>query len=120
MPNAAATVKHLYAALFDWLLRKLNSEHGRGLEGVGEDAPFVGILDIFGFEVLRRKVECYGWSDGVPQTDEDFRQIIAYMRASHDGSRNKKLLPPAYKARRRHDEDYAPEQDNEQRERRDA
>ena len=28
-------------------------------------------FEAHGFEVLRRKVECYGWSDGVPQTDED-------------------------------------------------
>ncbi|KAJ1461588.1 hypothetical protein M885DRAFT_584614 [Pelagophyceae sp. CCMP2097] len=51
--NAAALVKFLYASLFDWLLRKLNCEHSRGLEDASV-LPFVGILDIFGFEIVER------------------------------------------------------------------
>ncbi|KAH8098029.1 hypothetical protein JL720_951 [Aureococcus anophagefferens] len=49
--NADALVKFLYGALFDWLLRKLNAEHGRNVASKTFE-PFVGILDIFGFEIL--------------------------------------------------------------------
>ena len=52
--NALAAVKHLYGSLFDWLLRKLNGEHGRHIGGDWASKPCVGILDIFGFEVFQK------------------------------------------------------------------
>ena len=53
MPQAAhsrdALVKAVYVNLFDWLVGQINGS----LEGDSEGAPsFIGILDIYGFEVF--------------------------------------------------------------------
>ena len=49
--NAGGLVKHLYSHLFGWLIRKINHEHG--VKGSAASAKFIGILDIFGFEIMR-------------------------------------------------------------------
>lgn len=51
--NVNALMKWLYSKLFDWIVRKINACHsslstGRDISG----AQFIGILDIFGFEIL--------------------------------------------------------------------
>lgn len=60
--NVNALIKWMYSGLFNWLLRKINhahcsiAEHG-GVEAPGKEeeqaAKFIGILDIFGFEILQ-------------------------------------------------------------------
>jgi myosin heavy subunit len=57
--NIFALIKWLYKRMFDWIVRKVNYSHySTGHSGQPEqpDAPgssrFIGILDIFGFEIL--------------------------------------------------------------------
>ncbi|RYG64921.1 hypothetical protein EON64_13000 [archaeon] len=56
--NVAALIKWMYSCLFSWLVSKVNYAHC----SVGGDSPsmasrravkFIGILDIFGFEILQ-------------------------------------------------------------------
>uniref|UniRef100_A0A6B2KWF1 Myosin motor domain-containing protein n=1 Tax=Arcella intermedia TaxID=1963864 RepID=A0A6B2KWF1_9EUKA len=42
--------KHLYGALFEGLVKRINSTLSKGLSG---DTKFIGILDIFGFEIFQ-------------------------------------------------------------------
>ena len=61
--NVNALIKWMYSGLFNWLLRKINhahcsiAEHGGGpaqqQQQEEEAAKFIGILDIFGFEILQ-------------------------------------------------------------------
>lgn len=51
--NVSATIKWLYRSMFSWLVRKINHANGNLTDaGVGERVKFIGILDIFGFEIL--------------------------------------------------------------------
>jgi myosin heavy subunit len=47
-------MKWLYNKTFAWLVRKINSSHSRSQFNIDANVStkFVGILDIFGFEVL--------------------------------------------------------------------
>lgn len=49
--NIAALVKWMYSSLFSWLLAKVNQAHTHAATFLG--ARFIGILDIFGFEILQ-------------------------------------------------------------------
>jgi myosin-5 len=61
--NVNALIKWMYSGLFNWLLRKINHAHCSISEQCGrsetkktqeeEAAKFIGILDIFGFEILQ-------------------------------------------------------------------
>jgi myosin-5 len=52
--NIAALCKWLYSSLFSWLLRKINKAHCSVSENeTGRVVKFIGILDIFGFEILQ-------------------------------------------------------------------
>eukprot|EP00903_Cladosiphon_okamuranus_P011080 g10459.t1 len=48
-----AIVKSLYEALFLWIVRLINASLGKG----EDDLPFIGVLDIFGFENFDTKNE---------------------------------------------------------------
>ncbi|CAM9745824.1 unnamed protein product [Ascophyllum nodosum] len=50
--NRNGLVKHIYGQIFTWLVGKVNEAHGAG-HGA-ETVAFVGILDIFGFEIMVR------------------------------------------------------------------
>ena len=52
--NVLALVKWMYNRLFGWLVRKINLSHSRlsTTASASEHARFIGILDIFGFEIL--------------------------------------------------------------------
>ena len=43
-----ALAKAVYGKMFDWLVRRVNIS----LEGAGKRGHFIGILDIFGFEIF--------------------------------------------------------------------
>ena len=47
--NVHALIKYTYGAVFEYLVDKINSAHAMS---DGGDAPFIGILDIFGFEIM--------------------------------------------------------------------
>ncbi|KAK7249948.1 hypothetical protein SO694_00005561 [Aureococcus anophagefferens] len=47
--NLLAAVKHAYGRLFDWVVSRVNRAHGAAEGGA---AAFIGILDIFGFEIF--------------------------------------------------------------------
>jgi myosin-5 len=56
MKNVFALIKYLYSHIFSWLLRKINASF-RQYDGVAtldaaSDSSFIGILDIFGFEIF--------------------------------------------------------------------
>jgi len=60
--NRDALAKHLYSRLFDWLMRKVNESMGGSSnsnsnknKNKNENDPnetFIGVLDIFGFEIF--------------------------------------------------------------------
>lgn len=58
--NINALMKWIYNKAFDWLVRKINQSHGNDNRSRSQSQShsrgvcdkFVGILDIFGFEVL--------------------------------------------------------------------
>lgn len=50
--NSNALLKWLYSKLFDWIVRKINFCHSSKHESTAE-SHFIGILDIFGFEILK-------------------------------------------------------------------
>jgi myosin heavy subunit len=39
----------VYANLFDWLVKRLNTQLGQP----NDENPFVGVLDIYGFEIFQ-------------------------------------------------------------------
>ncbi len=48
-------IKHLYGQLFAWLVGKVNESHEVGKHEKKEDVRnFIGILDVFGFEIMRQ------------------------------------------------------------------
>ena len=49
--NVLATLKTVYKGLFSWLLAKVNLAHGS--TSLAPAGGFIGILDIFGFEILQ-------------------------------------------------------------------
>ncbi|CAN0056588.1 unnamed protein product, partial [Ectocarpus fasciculatus] len=53
--NRNGLVKHVYGQVFNWLVGKINEAHrsGGGAD-VADTIAFVGILDIFGFEIMVR------------------------------------------------------------------
>ena len=54
--NSFALIKWLYRSCFSWIVRKVNSAYGavsKSTDGASV-AKFIGILDIFGFEILNR------------------------------------------------------------------
>ena len=48
-PHRDAIAKFLYARLFDWIVLKIN----RSLSRKASDGAFVGLLDIYGFEIFK-------------------------------------------------------------------
>ena len=51
--NITALVKWLYNKLFNWIVLKINQSHeANQIRSHDNDLNFIGILDIFGFEVL--------------------------------------------------------------------
>eukprot|EP00904_Undaria_pinnatifida_P004940 jgi/Undpi1/1576/HiC_scaffold_11.g04966.m1 len=53
--NRNGLVKHIYGQVFNWLVGKINEAHGAGAGStVASTVAFVGILDIFGFEIMVR------------------------------------------------------------------
>jgi myosin-5 len=50
--NLHALIKHIYSSLFAYLVRKVNYAHTHTVRATVPPTSFVGILDIFGFEVL--------------------------------------------------------------------
>jgi myosin V len=66
--NVQAVIKHVYGEAFHWILRKINSCHSSMAHGTAAPAAtaaakptatappvsFIGILDIFGFEIMAR------------------------------------------------------------------
>jgi myosin heavy subunit len=42
--------KALYSALFDWLMRRINTALGKGQDPNVAGRSIIGVLDIFGFE----------------------------------------------------------------------
>ena len=55
--NTAALLKYLYKGVFWWLLQKVNAAHSTSSSssaGTAAADKFVGILDIFGFEILQK------------------------------------------------------------------
>jgi len=51
--NTLALMKYLYKSIFAWLVRKINSAHASADSDSRSVEKFIGILDIFGFEILR-------------------------------------------------------------------
>ncbi len=48
-------IKHVYGQLFAWLVGKVNESHEVGKHEKKEDVRnFIGILDVFGFEIMRQ------------------------------------------------------------------
>ncbi len=48
-------IKHVYGQLFAWLVGKINKSHEVGKHERKEDVRnFIGILDVFGFEIMRQ------------------------------------------------------------------
>ncbi len=48
-------IKHMYGQLFAWLVGKVNESHEVGKHEKKEDVRnFIGILDVFGFEIMRQ------------------------------------------------------------------
>jgi myosin heavy subunit len=45
-----AVSRFLYSALFDWIVNAANKHLARGNKAEDEEMPFIGVLDIFGFE----------------------------------------------------------------------
>lgn len=50
--NAQALIKWIYGALFSWIVRRVNQAHSSRADRSDIDS-LVGILDIFGFEIMR-------------------------------------------------------------------
>eukprot|EP01034_Spumella_vulgaris_P033872 gene33872-41784_t len=55
--NAQALMKYIYSKLFAWLVAKINLSHSSNTNSITESTnsnnKFIGILDIFGFEILQ-------------------------------------------------------------------
>jgi myosin-5 len=51
--NAQALMKYIYAKLFAWLVAKINLSHTSSDSTSDLSSKFIGILDIFGFEILQ-------------------------------------------------------------------
>ena len=49
--NCHALIKHVYGSLFAWLVKKINVNGGNSVTSSCTD--FIGILDIFGFEIMQ-------------------------------------------------------------------
>ena len=49
--NSHALVKYVYGCMFEWLVEKINLSHATSTPA--EKSNFVGILDIFGFEIFK-------------------------------------------------------------------
>ena len=47
-----AVVKALYGYMFDWLISRINKAAAVSEEDMNENNSFIGILDIFGFEIF--------------------------------------------------------------------
>ena len=52
--HGCATLKALYAGLFSWIVDMANDHLGYKK---GEPLPFIGVLDIFGFESFKVKAQ---------------------------------------------------------------
>jgi myosin V len=52
MNNVLALIKWLYHHIFNWLLKSINHCHGALVTANRSPVKFLGILDIFGFEIL--------------------------------------------------------------------
>jgi myosin heavy subunit len=50
--NIHALIKWIYSSLFTYIIKKVNFSHCSTVRSDAKAASFVGILDIFGFEVL--------------------------------------------------------------------
>lgn len=53
MNNIAALIKWVYSCLFSWLIKKINFAHCSVSSDSTKAVKFIGILDIFGFEILQ-------------------------------------------------------------------
>lgn len=51
--NIAALIKWIYSTLFSWLVKKINNAHCSVSKDDSKAVKFIGILDIFGFEILQ-------------------------------------------------------------------
>ena len=51
LTSASALAKSIYGNLFDWLVARINKSLAAGGAGGG---TFIGILDIFGFEIFKK------------------------------------------------------------------
>ena len=51
--NSRALIKYVYGCMFEWLVGKINRSHAISEETSSENCKFVGILDIFGFEIFK-------------------------------------------------------------------
>lgn len=52
--NIHALVKWIYSSLFAWVLKKVNYAHTSLARSSEKPVSFIGILDIFGFEILEK------------------------------------------------------------------
>eukprot|EP01038_Epipyxis_sp_PR26KG_P011898 gene11898-15921_t len=53
MNNISALIKWIYSCLFSWLVDKVNVAHCSINDNIVKARKFIGILDIFGFEILQ-------------------------------------------------------------------
>ncbi len=48
-----ALCKFMYGKMFDWLVKRINKSMGKGNAGLKKQLKYIGILDIFGFEIFK-------------------------------------------------------------------
>ena len=51
--NSHALIKYVYGCTFEWLVGKINHSHSTNAGASSEKGKFIGILDIFGFEIFK-------------------------------------------------------------------
>lgn len=85
--NLDALIKHLYGQVFSWLVGKVNDSHEVGHLGhlqLGEVTAFIGILDIFGFEIMTRnsfEQLCINFANEVLQQQFNQRVFVLEQEA---------------------------------------
>lgn len=93
--NVQAVIKHVYGEAFHWILRKINSCHASmasaspsstGTGGTAPPASFIGILDIFGFEIMARnsfEQLCINYANEVLQQQFNMHVFVQEQQVGH-------------------------------------
>ena len=56
--GVAALIKHIYGSLFAWLIEKINVSNASNAHSSSfTSEAFIGILDIFGFEIMKVRLD---------------------------------------------------------------